>query len=175
MKRSTSGWNPTAADGLQQILARQIGGVMPVMGSVRLRRRRGSRRFLTAMPQSLRSCHQLFAGRRRARLSAMVEYQCRAGSDGRRAAGDERALYFGPASTAPFCRQPELPARSQITPQSVEMAGTPGLLPLRVSRAVPDSPCRRRLAAGLEQAQSAARRCGSRWRRCPNPRACRLT
>jgi|HubBroStandDraft_5_1064220.scaffolds.fasta_scaffold49420_2 hypothetical protein len=121
------------AMGMQQALARQIGGVMPVMGGCG----GGLVPLFNGDGQSLRfaSSYSLAEGARG--YPRIVEYQVAPDAHGGvRLLMNER-IYFGPASSVPLCGSTFLPV--VITPQSVEMAGNLAYCHFVYQMTVPDS------------------------------------
>jgi general secretion pathway protein J len=111
------------AMGLEQALARQIGGVMPVMGFCPAPAGGAGRvPIFNGDPQSVRfvSSYSLAEGARG--YPRLVEYQVAPDPNGGvRLLMNER-IYYGPASSVPLCvNRTFLPI--VITPESVEMAG----------------------------------------------------
>jgi hypothetical protein len=126
--------------GLQQALARQIGGVMPVMGNCATSAGAVNRiAIFNGEPQSMRfvSSYSLDEGARG--YPRLVEYQVAPDPNGGvRLLMNER-IYYGPASSMPLClNQIFLPI--EITPQSVEMAGNLAYCRLEYRAAIPQSP-----------------------------------
>jgi hypothetical protein len=121
------------AMGMQQAMARQIGGVMPVMGGCG----GGLVPLFNGDAQSLRfaSSYSLAEGARG--YPRIVEYQVAPDPKGGvRLLMNER-IYFGPASSAPLCGSTFLPI--VITPQSVEMAANLAYCRFVYQMTVPDS------------------------------------
>ncbi len=126
--------------GLQQALAHQIGGVMPVMGACASSAGGAGRvAIFNGDPQSVRfvSSYSLAEGARG--YPRLVEYQVAPDPNGGvRLLMNER-IYFGPAIAAPLClNRVFLPI--EITPQSVEMAGRLEYCRLSYREPIPYSP-----------------------------------
>jgi hypothetical protein len=126
--------------GLQQTLARQIGGVMPVMGNCASSAGAGVRvAIFNGDPQSVRfvSSYSLAEGARG--YPRLVEYQVAPDPKGGvRLLMNER-IYSGPAISGPLCLNRNfLPI--EITLQSVEMAGNLAYCRLVYREPIPSSP-----------------------------------
>ncbi len=126
--------------GLQQALARQIGGVMPVMGYCASSTGGAGRvAIFNGDAQSVRfvSSYSLAEGARG--YPRLVEYQVAPDPKGGvRLLMNER-IYSGPGSSGPLClNRIFLPV--EITPQSVEMAGNLAYCRLMYREPVPYSP-----------------------------------
>jgi prepilin-type N-terminal cleavage/methylation domain-containing protein len=126
--------------GLQQALARQIGGVMPVMGMCGASAGSAGRvAIFNGDPQSVRfvSSDSLAEGARG--YPRLVEYQVAPDPNGGvRLLMNER-IYYGPAISGPLClNRIFLPI--EITSQSVEMAGKLAYCRLAYREPVPYSP-----------------------------------
>ena len=126
--------------GLQQALARQIGGVMPVMGNCGSSAGPAGRvAIFNGDPQSVRfvSSYSLVEGARG--YPRLVEYRVAPDSNGGvRLLMNER-VYSGPASSGPLCANRNF-FPIEITAESVEMAGKLAYCRLAYREAIPNSP-----------------------------------